>query len=37
MTEPGLLSPACLDPEVLHDTEYALENLEGAAALKQAL
>ena len=37
MTEPGLLSPACLDPEVLHDTEHALQNLEGCAALKQAL
>lgn len=37
MTEPGLLSPACLDPEILHDTEHALQNLEGCAALKQAL
>ena len=37
MTEPSLLSPACLDPEVLRDTEHALQNLEGCAALKQAL
>jgi len=37
MTQPGLLSPARLDPKVLHDTEHALQNLEGCAALKQAL